>query len=191
MKNVIIALLFLSVLTGCSSPPKKLGESERTKAGIYVKNKSLYDSIFIAGLYEYPDTISLIDSIIIVGKDTEQIPVWLPTDKPSVFVSHQDSMTYELTARQTGLTTISYRFMLKNIQDSIIDSVSGKAVLVSTFFLAAPAVPEDDETGESYLAMEWNDNSRDCWFSVCIGSEDDSGRIRANFYNTKWKDSTT
>jgi len=190
MKQIIYILTFAFAFFSCNNKSKEKGvdkisvdtlqsvATEKLKQDIYIKDKSQYDQTFIDGLNDYNEPIKLIDNFIMTGNDTTYFPEDLKINKKTTFRGIKDNSKFILTATRTNLTNINYDFQLLDKENNIIDSKSGKAILGSTFFLAAEG-DIDMEMG-GYGSYEYWDKSNDCWFSVRIGiGTDDNGKQRA------------
>lgn len=140
-------------------------------------NTSQYDSLFINGLSEYKEPITLIENYILIGQDTVYFPEDLQLNKETVFKGTKDLKNFSLSVTRINLTSLNYNFQLSDKDAKTINSKSGKATLDSLFFLGSET--DDDETGDEYLSVEYFDNSPDCTFAIRIGEKDDKGKLRA------------
>ena len=190
MKQVIYILILAFGLLSCNNQKeKKIDVTQITSADkIFIKDKSLYDPIFIKGLYDYNEPVKLIDNYILTGKDTTYFPEDLPLNKKVVLKGVKDNNNFILSVTRTNLTNLVYDFQLSDKNNKRVESKSGKAILGSMFFLA-PENDEDSQTGISYGSSEYTDNIDDCWFSIRIGiGLDDNGKHRAKLsYNCQDK----
>jgi hypothetical protein len=153
--------------------------ADKPKLEIYIKDKSQYDQTFINGLADYNEPIKLIDNCIITGKDTTYFPSDLSLNKVTFYKATKGNNKYLLTVTRTNLTNLTYSFQLTDKDNNTVDTISGKAILGSMFFLAME-IDEDSQTGDGYGSSEYWDNANDCWFVIRIGiGKDDNGKQRA------------
>lgn len=145
---------------------------------IIINDTSQYDSLFIHGLSEYKEPMTLIENYILIGHDTIYFPEDLQLNKETVFKGTKDLKTFLLTVTRINLTSLNYHFQLSDKDAETINSKSGKATLGSLFFLGSET-DTDDETGDEYLSVEYFDNSSDCTFAIRIGEKDNKGKRRA------------
>jgi hypothetical protein len=150
---------------------------EKSPEKIYIKDKSLYDPVFIAKLSEYNEPIKLIDNYILVGRDTVYFPEDLPLNKETIFKGANDQNAFVLTVTRINLTTLNYSFQLSGKDNSPIINRTGKATL-SLFFLGSET-DDDEVTGDGYLSTEYWHKSSDCDFAIRIGEKDDNEKLRA------------
>jgi hypothetical protein len=152
--------------------------TQKQKPDIDLQDKPQYDQGFLDGLSEYNEPIELIDNYILVGKDTIYFPEDIQLNKETVFKGTKDQNNYVLTATRINLTSMTYNFQLSSSDNKIIASKSGKATLGSLFFIGSET-DEDDKSGESYLSVEYWDNSSDCSFAIRVGKKNSTGKLRA------------
>lgn len=154
--------------------------ADKQTPDIYIKDKSLYDPTFIDGLTDYNEPIKLIDNYILTGKDTTYFPEDLNLNKATIFKTTKDNIKYVLTVTRTNLTNLNYDFQIINKDNKTVDTKSGKAILVSSFFLG----PEGDNDIEGgYGSHEYRDKGKDSWLSIRIeiGKAED-GKQRAKIH---------
>ena len=153
--------------------------ADKTKLGIYIKDKSQYDQTFIDGLADYNEPIKLIDNFILTGQDTTYFPEDLTLNKATTFKATKDNNNYLLIVTRTNLTNLTYEFQFIDKDNKTIETKSGKAILGSMFFLASEN-DEDTQTKESYGSYEYWDKKNDSWFVIRIGyGKDKNGKQRA------------
>lgn len=166
--------------------------ADNQKLNIYIKDKSQYDQTFINGITIYNGPIKLIDNYIIAGNDTTYFPEDLSLNKVTIFKAIKDNNKFVLTVTRTNFTNLTYSFQLTDLNNKILDSKSGEAILGSLFFLASE-IDEDSQTGDSYGSCEYWDKTNDCWLAIRIGiGKDDHGKLRAMLnYNCNDKSNQT
>ncbi|MBI3233341.1 MAG: hypothetical protein HYZ42_04765 [Bacteroidetes bacterium] len=193
MKGKIFMLTLVLGLWSCDNQSKEKAvdkdsidtsqtiTSDKHHQEIYIKDKSQYDQSFINGLADFNESIKLIDNYIITGTIKTYFPEDLELNKQTKFAAIKDNEKYSLTLTRTNLTNINYEFqLLKN--DSIIHSKSGKAILVSGFFLGPEGEP-DLETGESFMSNEYRKENKDSWLLILVGMDKNyEGKKRAKIY---------
>ena len=192
MKPTFYILTLAFGLFSCDNPAKqktvettKVDTSQtvspdiKNQQDIYIKDKNLYDKTFIEGLADYNEPLKLIDNYIIIGKDTTFFPDDLPVNKQITFQGSKDNHNFVLTVTRINLTSIIYNFQRTDKDNQSVDSISGKAILGSMFFLASE-MDEDSQTGDGYGSSEYWDKTNNCMLSLRIGiGLDDNGKQRA------------
>jgi len=190
MKQTIYILTLTLLLLSCSGKTRKTVDTksvdtlqtisaDKKQSDIYIKDKSQYDQSFIDGLSDYNEPIKLIDNYILTGKDTTYFPNDLSLNKATIFKATKDNNKFVLTVTRTSLTNLSYNFQLTDKDNKTVDTKSGKAILVSMFFLASE-MDQDSQVGDGYGSSEYWDKTNNCWFSIRIGiGLDNNGKQRA------------
>lgn len=190
MKQTIYILTLAFGLWGCNNLTKEKTvdkslsdtlqnvKTDKQSNKTTIKDKSQYDQSFIDGLSEYNEPLILIENFIIVGQDTVYFPEELQLNKETIFKGTKDQKNFVLSVTRTNLTSLNYTFQILDKDSKTINNKSGKATLGSLFFLGSET-NEDDKTGDSYLSVEYWDNSASCSFAIRIGEKDDNGKLRA------------
>ena len=204
MKQTIYILTIVLGLSSCNNQTAEKTVNQKSvdtlqtispdkqQADIFIKDKSKYDQTFIDGLADYKETMQLIDSFIITGKDTTYFPDDLPLNKKTTFKGAKGNKILTLTVTRNNLTNLTYSFQFTDKDNKTIDSKSGRAILESTFFLASEN-DEDSQTGDGYGSSEYWDKSNNCWLSIRIGiGLDNNKKQRAKLtYGCKDKNKQT
>jgi len=180
VSTFILGLLSFNNLTELStyknsSDALSMDSLDNKQFDIYIENKSQYDPTFLNGLSDQFYSIKLIDNFIVIDKDTTYFPEDLILNKSTVFQGAKGNNKFELTITRINLTTLSYNLQLTDLDNKILNSKKGKAILASTFFLASE-IDIDDLTGDHYGSYEYWDSSDDCWFSIRVGMGLDQNR---------------
>jgi len=153
------------------------------KTKVYIKDRSKYDPSFIKAIERFSDTsirsIKVIDDYVQMDSDTIiHFPSELQMDETYEFLANNQDHQYRLTVTKINHTSVHYIFII-SVGEKITFTSNSNAHLNISFLLAGE-VPEDEETGESYRANEYdNDYSKDGRFELLIGSADKKGRLRA------------
>jgi len=187
--TVLTILLFISCKKDETTTVKSTTKADTTavtsanaKTKVYIKDRSKYAPSFIKAIENFGDTsissIKVIDDYIQMDNDTIHFPSELQMDKAYEFTANNKDHQYSLTVTKINYTSVHYIFSI-HVGEKVTYSSNGDAHL-GTGFLLAGEVPEDEETGESYGAYEYdNDYSKDGRFELLIGDADEKGRLRA------------
>ncbi|MBS1502815.1 MAG: hypothetical protein JST32_12185 [Bacteroidetes bacterium] len=185
MRKALTAAVLLSTLIyACTNNKTSNKDLKRTdnirQKRFFVEKASMYSPKFLDGLKssQYSDSISLINDIMIVGRDTIKFPESLKINQKYVYEGEKNSNKYLLTVKRTNLTDIEYNFLIKK-GDSILKENSGKATLNPMFFLGSES-PDDDQDGDAYEAFEYMDENPGHSVWIGIGTDlDYKKRLRA------------
>jgi len=192
MKPISVLMLAVFALASCKNdqgqqPSHTTVDSapvaEARKASVYIKDSSQYDTSFISGL-SYGEPIRLIDAMCIVGNDTVGFPNDLPTDSATVFKGAAPGNSFALTVTRSNFTNIVYTILVTDTRKNTTDSLSGTAVLKSSFFLASE-VDYDPEEEQGFGSSEYLDKKGTCDIIIRIGiGPDEKGRKRATIFGS-------
>jgi hypothetical protein len=158
----------------------KTVQTKKPADKIYIKDESRYSKVFVNELRSsnYADPIKLIDNYMIVGADTVKFPGDLKLGKKYTFKASKEDQSYLLNLNRINESALKFDFKLYQ-KDSLIYNEQGEANLAALFFLAEE-VDEDDQSGDSYSAIEYAKRTKDCWFTIRMGiGTDDNNRLRA------------
>jgi hypothetical protein len=182
-------VLFIACNTDKPKDESKLKDSLTTqknlegKNNIYFQDKSLYSKEFVSELIEkgYTSPIKVIKDHLIVEGNKVYFPTELNLNKEYTFLATDSNQNLILKVKRINYTTLNFNFTsTKN--DSLVFRKTGFADLGAYFFLAAE-VSEDEETGDSYGANQYNGEVDGCELHIGIGiGKDDEGRFRAFIY---------
>ena len=186
MKKIAVGLYFIALvaLAACGGNQAKKTEGVVTDTTaderLYIKDKLQYTEEFIENVrgQQLPEKIWLIDSAMIVGKDTAIFPTILKPGKLYTFKGKQGRNMYVLTAIRINYSSVDYDFSLtENGMTKYLNK--GQATISPRFYIAAEN-DSDEEEGDNYGAVEYIKEESGCFFTIRIGlDKDGKGRLRA------------
>lgn len=155
------------------------GEDERVIGEVTFKDESLFSKQFVEALKnsEYPDDIYVMDTCMIVGKDTVSLTnlfIQFPAKgNERTFKGKQDGKLYTLIVKHTTVVDMAYSFKIE--ESGKEDEVkTGNACIVPLYFLGSESI--DDENGNGIFCDEYyNDDVR---IRLC---DADNNELRAMF----------
>lgn len=147
------------------------------KGGIYIDKLTDYSPQFIAGIQNAAKDISVVsmlgDRLVTEGGDTIRMPGSPPIGIELIFNGGAEGEEVELKVERVNQSTIRYGLVI-NLAEGGTYEMKSLADLAPLFFLGSES-DEDEKTGLSYFASEYNDPGSECNNSIRIGlAEDES-----------------
>jgi hypothetical protein len=185
MKRVIYILFFISILFGCKSFPTKtevesvviVEQLQVENREIFIKDSSDYTPNFLNALNQEGIEVKyLIDSFYIIGiGDTVQFPELPRLKERYSFVGEKDGLNIRVSIWRRNYNSIAFHITMDK-QDKAQYNRKGVAEFGPFFYFGAES-DVNIETGNGYLSTEYSNEYDDCFISLRIGSDDDSGEI--------------
>ena len=148
------------------------------QTNFYVNDKSKYDKTFLDEISKYTEPLKIIDNYILVGKDTIYFPEDLYLNEKTIFKGTKEKRQFELELKRINYTTLFFYLNIRDIDNNIIQSKKGNAVLNSGFILGTES-NDDDETGDGYFCSEYLDTNKDYDLAIRVGFIEDGEPLRA------------
>lgn len=190
----LIMMIFCFNVIEAQKVAKSLDNNVNQKVDtLIVKDSTDYSKEFLAELSsshsQRPGVIKLIDSVLIMGKDTVHFPDVLKMNREYLFKAVNGDQSYQLKVKRRNESTLSFDYNQYN-KKVLVFSEKGEANIGPSFYLASE-MDVDDQTGMGYNAHEYTKESDNCWFVVRIGVQKDAkNRQRAKVhYGCKGKGS--
>lgn len=187
MKNLAVVLSFIALITlaacGGNQAEKAnndLADTADADDRLYIKDKLQYTEHFIENMraQQLPEKVWLIDSTMIVGKDTATFPTILKPGKLYTFKGKQGKNTYVLTVIRINYSSVDYDFSLT--EKGMTKYLNKGQATISARFYKGNEKDSDEQEGDSYGAAEYIKEEKGCFFTIRVGlDKDGKGRLRA------------